>query len=63
MIEIPEEGLRIWICGVTSECSRLEPLTINPKECADLDGNNCTYRVMNGKPCDAQAYRIMREKP
>jgi len=58
LIEIPEEGLRTKICR--RDCEQ-EVLCLAPKGGDPVCRENglCDY---DGKPCDAQAYRIAKEK-
>lgn len=65
MIEIPDEGLRVWICKHTSKfAGSMEVLTSEsvtfPKGddgCCDDDG----YCEVGYGYCDAIAYRIVKE--
>lgn len=58
MIEIPDEGLRIWICRDTHWHSTFQALIVPSEKCA-IKGK-CP---LDKKSCDAQAHRIVREKP
>ena len=59
MIEIPEEGIRIWMCHVAAET--LKDLVPTPAECINYRGGLCekwgilknTYTL-----CDAKPYEI-----
>jgi len=65
MIEIPETGLGIWICRHSKnwgiESLAQEPLGV----CKGIDGL-CRHEkigiLADKLPCDAQAYRIVKEK-
>jgi hypothetical protein len=63
MIEIPEEGLRIWVCSNMSNDFSWGELTCKPEECQHLHGGLCrTWGIRYGL-CDAQAYRITKANP
>jgi hypothetical protein len=67
MIELPGEELRIWICKNTKQgAGSMEVLISHTATfpqgddgCCDDDG----FCEVCGGYCDAQAYRIVREKP
>ena len=66
-MKIPEEGLRIWICRGTDNRSQFTDFLLDPEKCGDLTlSGHCIGAAKSGcrlLPCDAQAYRIVREKP
>jgi len=59
MIKIPEEGLRIWICRWVNQGSQLRDLIIPKSKCDAYTKYLCK---LDCKPCDAQSYRLVKEK-
>jgi hypothetical protein len=66
MIEIPEEGLKIWICRYKNTFQELAEYGSGRETCRWFHPNEvCMHEDKNRihKKCDAPAYRIVREKP
>ena len=65
MIEIPEEGLRIWICSNMGKSFSWEDLNCKVEECKCYHRGLCETEVLlwckRYGLCDAQSYRITKE--
>lgn len=67
MIEIPEEGLRIWICKNTSQYAGSMQVLISQTATFPKGDDGCCddddFCEVCGGYCDVQTYRIVRPKP
>ena len=52
-MELPGEGLTVWICRANDEQDTIEGLTVPQTECFHDQKDGCAI-MEDGKPCDAR---------